>query len=95
MSDARAETSGRRVNPIACPNVAHEGLDGVPAAGNERQECGGVVGIEGRDLGVVRCRNEEAEPDGERDHTPANETNIPHAQALPGDAVGGRRRGRR
>ena len=91
---AFAEAGGGRVNKVAHPKVAHVGLDGVPAAGNERQVGGRVVRIEGRDLGVVSRRDEEAETEDESEDNTSDEANIPHARAFPYDAVRCLRRGR-
>jgi len=94
VSDGLADTGGGGVEKVAHPKVAHVGLDGMQAAGNERQECGRVVRIEGHDLGVVSRRDEEAETKGESEDNLADEANIPHARPRPCNAVGYRWRGR-
>ena len=91
---AFAEAGGGRVNKVAHPKVAHVGLDGVPAAGNERQVGGRVVRIEGRDLGVVSRRDEEAETKGKSEGNPADKIKVPHARPRPCDAMRCLRRGR-
>ena len=94
VAEALAEPRGGGSDPIARPNVAYVGVDGVQATRNERQERG-WVGIEGRDLGVVRRCDEEAEATGEREDNYHDETNALHAGALPCHAARRLRRGRR
>ena len=88
VADALAEARGGRVNQIAHPKVAHVGLDGVQAVGNQRQECGRVVGIDGCELRVVCHHDEEAETKGENEENFADEPNVLHARTFPCYPVG-------
>jgi hypothetical protein len=84
VAEVFAEARGGRVNQVARPKVAHVRSYGANAVRNERQECGRARWIEGRDLGVVSRRDEEAEPKGESEDDLADETNVLHARAFPG-----------
>ena len=86
-ADALAEASGGGGDEIARLKVAHVGLDGANTACYELQEGRRVVEIEGRDLGVVRRRDEEAETEDEGEDKLADATKGLHVRARPHDHV--------